>query len=281
MQQDFMIDLHTHSHFSDGLLSVPALYQKAIDNGLSMLALTDHDTVSGVKSLITLAEQSSLRIISGIELSVRFKTKDVHILGLNLDLSSEALCAVITKQQDSRLARAQEIARKLTDSLGMSDVWTKVCAIAGHEHIARPHFAQLLQNEGKVKDFQKAFKQYLARGRVAFVSTVWINIAEAVHAIHAAGGVAVIAHPLKYGLTKTKLNELILAFRACGGEGLEVVSGDTSADDIALLAKLSVQYDMLASTGSDFHGQGLSRYDLGKQAELPSICKPIWQLWTN
>lgn len=276
-----MIDLHTHSHFSDGLLSVPALYQKAIDNGLSMLALTDHDTVAGVHALMALAEQSSLRIIPGIELSVRFKTKDVHILGLNLDLSSEALCDVIAKQQQSRLHRAQEIARKLTETLGITDVWDKVCAIAGHEHIARPHFAKLLQNEGKVKDFQKAFKQYLARGRVAFVSTAWINIDEAVCAIHAAGGTAVIAHPLKYGLTRTKLNELILAFKACGGEGIEVVSGDTSADDIALLARLCLQYDMLASTGSDFHGQALSRYDLGKQAALPLVCTPIWQLWTN
>lgn len=270
-----MIDLHCHSQYSDGILSVEDLYQKALDNHISLLALTDHDTVAGVGKLMALAQNGPVKIIPAIELSVRWKTKDIHIVGLNIDMGSDALTHLIAEQKQQRLIRAQTIAEKL-ERLGIERVWDKVCKIAGHEHIARPHFAKLLVDEGKVKDLQKAFTQFLGRGRQAFVPTIWSSVSEAVSTIRVAGGLPVIAHPLKYTLTNTKLHELIRTFKEAGGVGIEVVSGETSPQDILNIAKISLQHQLLASTGSDFHGGQYSRVDLGKQRSLPDICEPIW-----
>lgn len=273
-----MIDLHCHSNYSDGLLSPAELLERAHQNGLQLLALTDHDTVAGVLELQKANTNPDLRIISGIELSVQWKKYDVHILGLNINTHAEELQAVIREQQERRILRAQEIGAAL-QRIGVDDAYMKACDWAGHAKIGRAHFAQILVKEGFARDIKAAFKTYLSKGKVAYVPVTWINLGTAIQVIRAAGGQAVIAHPLKYKLTRTKLHEFIREFQELGGVGIEVVSGDIQAVDIDKLAKLCQQFSLLASSGSDFHGEGLSRIALGRQKILPKDCTPIWASW--
>lgn len=273
-----MIDLHCHSHFSDGELSPDALLSKAVQSRVRVLALTDHDTTAGIVSLREAALGSDITIINGIELSTRWKKYDIHIIGLNVDPKDENLSGLVKKQNESRIARALKIAECLAE-VGIQDAYRKASEIAGHERVARPHFAQVLINEGKARDMKSAFKSFLGSGKSAYVCTAWATIEDAVAAIVSAGGQAVIAHPLKYKLTRSKLHELIDAFKSVGGVGIEVVSGDITVKDSNQLAGLCMRFGLLASTGSDYHGDRLSRVGLGQQRPLPVNCTPIWHQW--
>jgi predicted metal-dependent phosphoesterase TrpH len=272
-----MIDLHCHSYFSDGALSPKELIQKAEQMRLRCLSLTDHDTVAGYPELLEAASSTSIKIINGIELSTRWKKHDFHILGYNIN-HTEHLLNLIQHQVQSRIDRAKQIGEALVQ-FGVVDAYAKACVLAGHERAARPHFAQVLVNEGKARDQQAAFKQYLVRGRKAYIPTPWLSVQEAVEGIVANGGQAVIAHPLKYGLTRSKLHELINEFKEAGGVGIEVVSGEMTVYEINEMAAISTRFNLLASSGSDFHSDTMSRTKLGGQKQLPANCVPIWQEW--
>lgn len=273
-----MIDLHCHSHFSDGELSPDALLAKAVDLNVRVLALTDHDTTAGLLPLREAARGSGVTIINGIELSARWKKYDIHIIGLNVNPADDGLSLLIASQNECRIARALNISECLAES-GIHDAYQKAREIAGHDRVARPHFAQVLINEGKVRDMKSAFKRFLGRGKSAYVATAWASIEDAVGAIVGAGGQAVIAHPLKYALTRSKLHELIDEFKTAGGVGIEVISGDITVTDSNQLAGLCLRFELLASTGSDYHGDRQSRVGLGQQRPLPVNCTPIWHQW--
>ncbi|MGQ3887614.1 PHP domain-containing protein [Legionella sp. CNM-1927-20] len=273
-----MIDLHCHSHFSDGLLSPKELIEKASAINLHVLALTDHDTIKGVEDLLRVTNHYSVKIINGIEFSTRWKKYDIHIIGLGVDIANCFLNDLISKQNNNRINRAKKISEKLA-YIGIHNAFERACQLAGHDRIGRPHFARLCVEDAKAMDIQSAFKQYLRRGKQAYVETPWISIADAVEGINKAGGQAVLAHPLKYQLTLTKLNELIKEFKQAGGEGLEVVSGNITLDQMNTVAAFCRRFELLASTGSDYHGDSLSRISLGRQAELPLNCTPIWHKW--
>lgn len=273
-----MIDLHCHSNFSDGSYSPAALLTKAIESGVQILALTDHDTLAGLEMLHDVASHHSIKIINGIELSTRWKKYDIHIIGLNIDPQSQVIQSLIKRQNQSRIARALQIGEQMK-LCGVDDAYVKACKIAGHERVGRPHFAQVLMEEGLVSDMQSAFKRFLGRGRPAYVPTAWLSISEAVEGIIQADGQAVLAHPLKYALTRTRLHELISEFKIAGGTGLEVVSGEMTATQIQEMAGLCIRFELLASTGSDYHGDILSRISLGRQRQLPLNCVPIWHQW--
>lgn len=275
-----MIDLHCHSYYSDGLLSPKELVARALDAQLTFLALTDHDTVDGLKELHAAAAEQPITIINGIELSVHWKKYDIHILGLGIDPTNESLEQLIQQQKTLRIARAQQIGAILKD-VGVQDAYEKAHTLAGHERVGRPHFAAILVQEGKAPDIQGAFKRYLGRGKIAYVPSAWINLKKAVEGIVHAGGQAAIAHPLKYKLTRTKLHELIKDFKMVGGVGIEVISGETTPADAQAVALLCKKFDLLASSGSDYHGTGLSRVGLGRQMKLPAQCTPIWQMWNG
>jgi predicted metal-dependent phosphoesterase TrpH len=272
-----MIDLHCHSYFSDGALSPKELIEKALRQQIQCFSLTDHDTVDGYAELLQAELPSSIKIIQGIELSAKWKKHDIHILGYQINPTDD-LNTLIQRQIQSRIERAKQIGDALR-LIGVADAYNKACKLAGHTRLARPHFAQLLVQEGKAKNEQAAFKQYLIRGRKAYFSTHWISIQEAVEGIMASGGQAVIAHPLKYGLTRSKLHELINDFKEAGGVGIEVVSGLMALTEVNEMAALCMRFDLLASSGSDFHSDARSRVSLGKQRQLPMHCTPIWQQW--
>lgn len=272
-----MIDLHCHSIYSDGALTPEELIQKAQLNELRCLSLTDHDTVAGYTDLLKAAANTNIHIINGIELSVRWKKYDIHILGYQINHTPQ-LQAMLEQQNTNRIERAQQIGAALA-AIGVEDAYNKARKIAGHQRVARPHFARVLVNEGKSRDMQAAFKQYLVRGRSAYIPTDWISIQQAVEGIVQSGGIAVIAHPLKYRLTRSKLHELIKEFKEAGGLGIEVVSGEINSIQIREMASISLRFDLLASSGSDFHADGVSRVNLGRQQQLPIDCKPIWEHW--
>ncbi len=273
-------DLHCHSHFSDGGHSPEELVGFAKQAGVDVLALTDHDTVSGLNSLHEAIQKPevNLQIINGIELSVRWKKYDIHVLGLNIDKDAPELLQLIEKQKNCRVSRAKQIAEKL-EKIGLKDAYEKAKRLAAHGLISRPHFAAVLLEEGITSTMQQGFDRYLKRGKVAYIPTQWANLEEALRAVKAAKGVGVLAHPLKYGLTQSKLRELIETFKAWGGQGIEVISGEIMPDQVALLVKLCQQFNMYASTGSDFHHTMSSRIKLGGQGTLPLNCTPIWQSW--
>ncbi|KTD41192.1 PHP domain-containing protein [Legionella parisiensis] len=272
-----MIDLHCHSNFSDGALSPTELIQKANNQEIRCLSLTDHDTVAGYTELLQAASSTSIKIINGIEFSVRWKKHELHILGYQIKHTSDFL-ELIERQNQSRIARAQQMGEALA-SLGISDAYLKASEIAGHNRVGRPHFARLLVNEGKAHDLGAAFKRFLGRGKFAYVPTPWITIQEAVEGIIAADGQAVIAHPLKYGLTRSKLHELISEFKETGGVGIEVVSGEMTVTEVNEMAATCLRFHLLASSGSDYHSDIASRVNLGRQKKLPVNCTPIWHEW--
>lgn len=277
-----MIDLHCHSHYSDGVFSPKELLEKALNAGIEILALTDHDTVEGVRVLHQENAQMNnpVQLINGIELSTRWKKYDIHVLGFQIDIEHPELTALIDQQNTRRIERARQISLCLS-ALGIENALEKATQLAGHDRIGRPHFADVLVNEAKVSDRQAAFKRYLGRGKLAYVPTPWISITEAIEGITAAGGQAVLAHPLKYRLTHTKLHELITHFKAMGGLGLEVVSGEMTVTEVNAMAGACLRYELLASSGSDFHSDALSRISLGRQRQLPVNCIPVWHKWND
>lgn len=272
-----MIDLHCHSIYSDGALSPQELINKALANDLRCVSITDHDTMAAYPELEAAVKSTSLTLIKGIELSTRWKKHELHVLGYQIN-DMDVMNQLIAIQAQCRIERAQHIGNAL-QGIGVHNAYDKACYIAGHTRAARPHFAQVLVNEGLAKNMQAAFKQFLARGRVAFISTQWVSLNDAVEQIAASGGQAVIAHPLKYGLTRSKLHELIKVFKEAGGVGIEVVSGLTTSSEIEELMGMSIRFELLASTGSDFHADKISRVDLGRQYHLPAKCTPIWHKW--
>lgn len=274
-----IIDLHCHSHFSDGTLAPAVLIHRAQASGVECLALTDHDTLDGLEQFQRMKDHCPIHLISGIELSVCWKKYVIHILGLNIRADAPNLLALTALQNQHRVRRGQQIGQAL-EKVGVRLAYQKACDLAGHERVGRLHFAQILIQEGVVHDIKSAFKRFLAEPGPAYVAPVWENLENIVAHIVQAGGQAVIAHPLKYGLTRTKLFELISSFKMAGGSGIEVVSGNMTFQDVNEAAAISQRFDLLASSGSDFHDDQASRVALGQQQQLPIHCVPVWRAWT-
>ena len=274
-----IVDLHCHSIFSDGALSPEELVSRANKIGAKVFALTDHDTIAGLPRLHAANIGDYLKIINGVEISMRWRKYDIHVLAYNFSATHPGIIDLLAAQKDSRLQRAHAIAERLQD-VGVHDAFAKAAKYARNENFGRPHFAQVLIDEGKVKEMQKAFDQHLARGKHAYVKSCWVELEDAISVVRAAGGNAVIAHPLKYKLTNTKLIELVTDFKQAGGEGIEVVSTDAQTADINLLADICVDFSLCASTGSDFHNDKSSRVGIGMQRPVPKSCTPIWDKWS-
>jgi predicted metal-dependent phosphoesterase TrpH len=270
-------DLHCHSRASDGVLSPEALLARAAQQGVTTLALTDHDSVAGLEHAAAAARREGVRLIPGIELSVGWGGQCIHILGLGIDPSSARLEAGIAALKGVRETRAAEIGRKLA-KLGFPDCHAAARELAGEGMITRTHFARALVVIGAVHDDKAAFERFLARGKPAFVRTEWARLEDALAWINGAGGVAVLAHPCRYGLTASRLRTFLEEFRAGGGRGIEVVCGNSTLEHIRDTAQLARRFDLLASTGSDFHTPEYAWLELGRLAPLPEDLTPVWSV---
>ncbi len=270
------IDLHSHTLISDGTLTPNDLVERAKAKGVEMLAITDHDTVDAYEQLSP-ASYDGLKIIPGVELSTQWRGVGVHVVGLNLSLDSASIKEGVARQEKARADRAQIIAKRLTKLVGPID-FNRVSEIANHSQIGRPHFAQHLVELGVVKNISTAFKKYLGDGKPGDVKQCWAELPNIIDWIVKAGGVAVLAHPLKYKMTWTKRSALLDDFIVAGGRGMEVVSGQQTKQETDRLARLCVEKGLLASCGSDFH-QSSQWSEIGAMSAFPTACKPIWLDW--
>ncbi len=273
------IDLHSHTNCSDGALSPQELIERAVNFQIDVLAITDHDTVNGlVSAKQTILEKNiPLTLIDGIEISTQWQGFEIHIVGLNIDTNHAALKTLIVQQQQRREDRATAMGEKLA-KCGFNDVHADAKALAGQGSITRAHFARVLLHRGVVSKMQAAFDKYIGKGQRAYVNPNWCSIDDAVATIHAAGGVAVMAHPIRYDLSTKWLRRLIVDFKAAQGDGLEVVLPQMNNEQRKLMLNFCAEYDLHASMGSDFHQP--SRWsDLGRNLVMPEQAKPIWQLW--
>ncbi len=270
-----IIDLHCHSTASDGTLAPAAVVARAAAQGVTMLALTDHDTTAGLAEAAAAARRQGLHFVPGIELSALWAGMTIHVVGLDIDPDHPVLQAGQARQAEERARRAQAMVARLLE-LGFEGA--EAALPEDLRGAGRSHFARWLVAEGHAKDWRAAFKRYLSRGRPAYVPGRWPALEEVVAWIRAAGGVPVLAHPARYRLTHAKLERLLRQFVAAGGEALEVVSSSHGPEDRLRMARLATRLGLAASAGSDFHGPG-GFVELGRDLSLPEGCRPVWTPW--
>ncbi|NKF50297.1 PHP domain-containing protein [Shewanella sp. WXL01] len=275
--QSILADLHSHTTASDGVLSPSQLIERALDKGVEMLAITDHDTVAGLAEAhqFNQAQPNSLKLINGVEISTRWHNFDIHIVGLNLDIENSELQQFLTKQVSLRDERAREIGERLAKA-GIEGAYDGAKKFADGAAISRGHYARWLAENGYAKDTASVFKRYLARGKTGYVPNNWQDMANACEIIHQAGGIAVLAHPSGYKLSAKWLKKLVKEFAQAGGDAMEVVLGQQTIDDRNLLISLSLQHNLLGSVGSDFHFPS-NWIELGKNLFQPPGVTWVWE----
>lgn len=270
-------DLHSHSTASDGALTPSALVERAHNRGVTALALTDHDTTAGLAEAQASAEAAGLRLILGIELSAQWQNQCFHIIGLGIDPHYPPLADATHILQGTRMDRAEKIAHKLNQK-NIPGALAAVMAAAGDGMITRSHFADFLVAGHYVDSQQEAFDRYLAKGKPAYVATPWAELAQAVNWIAESGGVAVLAHPLRYQLGSKQMKRLLTDFKDAGGQGIEIVTGRINPDEIRRMARQALGFGLAGSIGSDFHGPD-QWVELGRLAALPAQIQPVWELF--
>jgi predicted metal-dependent phosphoesterase TrpH len=271
-------DLHSHSTASDGVLPPADLARLAASSGVRALALTDHDTTAGVQEAASAANPLGLHLIPGVEISVTWNKLTVHIVGLNLDVENTILQQGLAGLREFRDWRGREIGRRLEKS-GYAHAYEGAKAFAKGGLISRTHFARHLVKTGASPDERSVFKHFLVNGKPGHVAGSWATLEEAVGWIHAAGGEAVIAHPARYPMTRSKLRRLIQEFVELGGDAMEVITGSHSLNDCYVMAGHAKDFNLMASAGSDFHSCETARIKIGQLPKLPDGCVPIWRDW--
>ena len=273
------IDLHTHSTASDGAFSPTQLIEKAVAANIEILALTDHDTITGLQEAQTAAKNLGLNLINGIELSTTWNSMTIHVVGLNINADSQAMIEAAKYLRQLREERAMKIGEKLAKA-GIKNAYENAKHFAANGTVTRQHFSQFLVEAGHAKNQTDVFKRYLVKNKPGYVSVEWPSMEETVSRINNAGGVAVIAHPLRYKMTATKLRKMIDEFKLLGGKAIEVVTGNNIPAEIELASNYAKRYDIAASIGSDFHNEQTSWGQLGRLAALPAGLTPVWELWS-
>lgn len=272
------IDLHSHSNVSDGLLPPADVVARAAANGVQALALTDHDDVGGLAEASQAAASAGLVLIPGVEISVTWNGKTVHIVGLRIDPLHPALVAGLQDIRHGRIERARRMGDDLARS-GIAGAYEGAYDHAANKQmVGRTHFARWLVAQGHAPDIRGAFRRYLTPGNPGYVEHAWTSLENAVGWIRASGGMAVIAHPGRYDFDARRQHLLLDAFRALGGEGIEVITGSHHPSEYGKWADLARAFGLKASRGADFHAPG-EGIDLGRLPALPHYCQPVWQGW--
>jgi Predicted metal-dependent phosphoesterases (PHP family) len=272
-------DLHCHSTFSDGVLTPSDLLRRAAANGVSALALTDHDNVSGLSEAAQAAQEYGIRFVPGVEISTTWNELTIHIVGLGIDYENVALREGLEHVRSSRGRRAELIAAEL-DRIGIEDSLEGAYAYAQNpELVSRTHFARFLVTRGYASDVKAVFQHFLVPGKPGYVAHEWCAVAEAVSWIRASGGQAIVAHPGRYKMNRHEMTQFLGEFKEAGGTGIEVVTGSHSPEQYGEYARRAHDFELLASRGSDFHGPGEARVDLGRLPDLPRDVKPVWRDW--
>ncbi len=278
MTQILNADLHCHSVVSDGTLTPEALAERAKANGVELWALTDHDEIGGQQRAAAAARAQGLKYLTGTEISVSFVGKTVHIVGLGFDADNQTLRDGLYRTRGGRKERALEMADGLA-KVGINGAFEGALQFVGNpELISRTHFARFLVESGVCKETNEVFRKYLTEGKPGFVPHRWAALKDAVGWITGAGGMAIIAHPARYGLTANEEYALFSEFKGHGGRGVEVVTGSHSAAEYVTYAETAKEFGLAASRGSDFHSPDESHTELGTLPYLPGGLTPVWEL---
>lgn len=270
------IDLHTHSNCSDGVLCPADLVARAAAAGVEVLALTDHDTVAGLEEAQRSAGSHGLRLVPGVEVSASWRSQSIHVLGLWIDPAAADFRASLAAQGERRQARLRKMCERL-GKLGLPGEQLLAAVQAAPGLPTRAHLAKALAADGHVASFDEAFRKYLGQGKSANVAAEWPSLDVVVGWIRAAGGVASLAHPVRYSLSGGARRQLLADFVAAGGTALEVVSGGNGMQHVDAVAVMAVKYGLSGSVGSDFHDPELSWNPLGRSLKLPDGVTPVWR----
>jgi predicted metal-dependent phosphoesterase TrpH len=273
------VDLHCHSHVSDGALSPSDVAARAKANGVDVWALTDHDEIDGIAEARDAATALGMRFVTGVEISVTWGSKTIHIVGLQVDEKNEDLRRGLIATRSGRERRAQEMAEQLA-AVGIPGAFEGALKYVGNpDLISRTHFARFLVERGVCEDTTDVFRRFLTDGKPGYVPHRWAKLEEAVGWIKGAGGIAVVAHPGRYDFDEMTQDVFLSEFKRLGGTGIEVVTGSHTVDEFAIYADIARKYGLLASRGSDFHAPGESHTDLGALPPLPASLTPVWHDW--
>ncbi len=271
-------DLHCHSVVSDGTLTPEELAARAHANGVELWALTDHDEIGGQQRALAAARAHGLPYLTGAEISITFAGHTVHIVGLGFDAEDPRMQAGLRQTRGGRGERAREMSDSLA-AVGIHGAYEGALKYAGNpELISRTHFARYLVEAGVCRETNEVFRKYLTEGKPGFVPHRWATLRDAVSWIGDAGGMAVIAHPARYGFTPTEEYALFSEFKTHGGRAVEVVTGSHSAAEYVKYAEMAREFGLAASRGSDFHSPDESHTDLGALPFLPGQLTPVWEL---
>ena len=277
------VDLHTHSNISDGTLTPELLVQAAIEKGIHTLALTDHDTMDGLKIAEQVAKNQPIQIISGVEISSQWsrpatqKSYGVHIVALNIK-NPEPLQALLEEQKKIRAERAKQICDLLTPLIGF-DIYADVIAKVDGEadRITRTHIAKTLVEKGVVARPQQAFDKYINEGKKAYVKFDGLGLEETIKIIHESQGFAVLAHPTRYDLSATNIRYLIEIFAQFGGDAVELPPYIEAASTRQMVDRMIEQFNLKVSVGSDFHGDNMPWIKLGNIPKVKEGQVGIWE----
>ncbi len=273
------IDLHTHSTASDGKLSPTELVTLAHEQGVSMLALTDHDTIKGLEEAHQCASGLGMTLINGCELSVAWNKIPLHMVALGFEPDNQALKKWTQRNQTVRLERGRQIADLLVKK-GLPDLYDKAVEEAGESQLGRPHFAKVMIREGIVKDMNKAFDHYLGNKKIGQIRDVWPQLEEIMPELAATDCELVLAHPKRYPVTVTKLKGVLADFKRYGGTAIEVASGNERPDHVRFLERLTREFEFEASAGSDYHGPFGPWTNVGRYTQVhEQEVRPIWYKW--
>ena len=270
-------DLHSHSIFSDGTLTPEALADRAKANGVQLWALTDHDDLSGQARARRAAGALGIDLLAGVEISTTFAGETIHIVGLGIDPENAALREGLAGIRAGRGERARTMAEGLR-RVGIADAYEGAARYVGNpELVSRTHFARFLVETGVCSSMCDVFRRFLTEGKPGHAPHRWAGVGEAVGWICGAGGLAVIVHPARYKLTPNEEWALFLEFKNHGGAAVEVVCASHYPSDVEKYADYALEFDLLASRGSDFHDPVESRVDIGGTGNLPGRVRPVWE----
>lgn len=271
------IDLHCHSTRSDGLLAPREVVARAAARGVRVLSLTDHDELSGLEEAREHAATLGLEFVNGVEISVSWNGRTLHVVGLHIDPQHPALVTGLVHIRAGRHARAERIAAGLQEAGIAGSLAGARAFVTNPELVGRTHFARFLVEQGHGRDLNAVFRRYLTAGKPGYVPHRWAALQEAVGWIKASGGIAVLAHPGRYGLGNSERDALLAEFVATGGNAVEVVTGSHSPEQYATWAGHARRHGLLASAGSDFHGPDEGGRDFGTLPGLPAGVTPVWE----
>ena len=251
-----MVDLHTHSNISDGILNPIGLISYAVEQKLSAIALTDHDSTDGIDAAVKQAELNEIDFIPGVELTITWPTGEFHLLGLGIKQVSARLAEITEILQKNRIERNKQIILKMQEK-GFDVSYEELVASVETKCIGRPHFAEYLVKKKLVRNRQDAFNKYIAKGRPYYVEKTGCNLDEAITAIVESGAVPVLAHPLSLYVSWGKMQNVLEELKERGIVGIEAFHPGARLNDCLRLEELGKKLGFCITAGSDYHGEAV------------------------